>query len=1030
MSLYLPDVAWSTLASNVTLGQSTYTYYVDILYLDPNEPGASNQTMTIGDWFIDYTGYPFLINDIIGSTIKVYDINERGNGITSSYGPYANRVGFIYRPKNGAFLLTQAQLRKLDASAADVIQCIEKGVLWKYLTHVDQTIPQTIVNGRPIFKEGIVVDPLPADVAHQKGAMYYDKKWDTLAVDINNDVTVQLAQEEHQYVYNNSGVDIFDGQAVYVTGVYTNGIGPTASTVALARADKESTSNVIGCATTHIANGSYGHITIRGNINNFDTTSFGTVGNTLYLSTTNAGALTTVKPTPPNIIVRIGILTVKNATTGSITVSRVSWGDMLSVTNLKATQNPGISAETPINAENISINTTTRVLTITPPLGYFHYFTDGGGIVIKREVLGSISFPAFDDVSGIWYFYFDSNGSAITTQTSWDNFNTIAPVYRVLWNKDIFNFTVTSATATTNDTYTNNGSTFTVRKSILNGTVLVCERTAGTNNPAANGNLVRTVGSGTNPIVFSSWDSSEKLVAQYIEYHINDIPAAVHLALHLDGARWSNGFNIFNNALSTGTPNADGRNTVIALSSGTNLDDNLPYTITNSTSQALWNQDLGNTTPASLNATNAGLFEIFVQNASSEVYFLPATRFPFAWDEASNRPQIINSVGTRIVVTDNRWFVYFIYATQNPKPTEALKLIGATTEFSSLADARACTWSTLQSIYPVNGSDNEIRPLYRIIFYNDNDKAGSFPAGCKYSVIREVQDLRNGEVTSVALATGSIAATSVTYIPTLPIAGTNVQSALDNIATQISYTNATPMPTQVGGYEVATTFTSQTIKQMFDGLLYPYQYPAFLTFAISGQTTPLEVGASILANRTFIWTTSSPSNINTNSLAIRDVTGATNIATGLADDGTEATTYAAIVKNTATTNQFSITGTNSKSTTFTKTYTVAWQWKIYYGESVTTPLAESGIEGLRIGVLASGFAGTYIFNALTNGYKYLCYPAVLGTATSFKDTATQLPVPMETVYTVSVTNVNGVSTNYNVHRSTNILNGAVTIIVA
>lgn len=265
-----------------------------------------------------------------------------------------------------------------------------------------------------------------------------------------------------------------------------------------------------------------------------------------------------------------------------------------------------------------------------------------------------------------------------------------------------------------------------------------------------------------------------------------------------------------------------------------------------------------------------------------------------------------------------------------------------------------------------------------------------------------------------------------------PTVGEDIVALISDLIPYLKdgYTNLIPMPEKVGGAEVGTTFENVGIKATLDTILYPYQYPAFLTFAISGQTTPLEVGASILANRTFIWTTSSSSNINTNSLAIRDVTGATNIATGLADDGTEATTYAAIVKNTATTNQFSITGTNSKSTTFTKTYTVAWQWKIYYGESVTTPLAESGIEGLRIGVLASGFAGTYIFNALTNGYKYLCYPAVLGTATSFKDTATQLPVPMETVYTVSVTNVNGVSTNYNVHRSTNILNGAVTIIVA
>lgn len=117
MSQYLPVVAWSTIASNVTLGASAYRHYITVNPLDPNEHGASTMTMVVGDWFLDYAGYPFLIEDILGSVITVYDILERGDGITSAYRPYADKVGSVYRPKNGAFLLTQAQLRKLDASA-------------------------------------------------------------------------------------------------------------------------------------------------------------------------------------------------------------------------------------------------------------------------------------------------------------------------------------------------------------------------------------------------------------------------------------------------------------------------------------------------------------------------------------------------------------------------------------------------------------------------------------------------------------------------------------------------------------------------------------------------------------------------------------------------------------------------------------------------------------------------------------------------------------------------------------------------
>ena len=249
-------------------------------------------------------------------------------------------------------------------------------------------------------------------------------------------------------------------------------------------------------------------------------------------------------------------------------------------------------------------------------------------------------------------------------------------------------------------------------------------------------------------------------------------------------------------------------------------------------------------------------------------------------------------------------------------------------------------------------------------------------------------------------------------------------------ASSYVYNNATPMPETVGGYERDTTFTNQSLDDMFDGLLYPYQYPSFLTFTISGQTTPIEVGNSIAANRTFTWTTENDSNINSNSIVIRDVTGSTDIATGLANDGTETVTYGAITKTTATTNQFSITGTNSKSETFNKTYTVTWQWRRYYGTSALTTLDETGIETLADSELASGYAKTYALGA--GGYKYICYAAVLGTATSFKDAATGLNVPMEPVYTVSVTTNTStpVTTNYNVHRSTNILGSAIDIQVS
>lgn len=264
-------------------------------------------------------------------------------------------------------------------------------------------------------------------------------------------------------------------------------------------------------------------------------------------------------------------------------------------------------------------------------------------------------------------------------------------------------------------------------------------------------------------------------------------------------------------------------------------------------------------------------------------------------------------------------------------------------------------------------------------------------------------------------------------------AGTNITIDADGTINSTggsgTYTNANPVPTTIGGISSGTTFNSTSISSVLDKLLYPYQLPIFSSFTITGLTNPLEVGTSLSANPTFTWGVTNPTNISANTVKITDVTGGNAVlVTGSANDGIEIVTLSAITKSTATSHQFKIEATDTKSTVFNKTLTVNWQWKRYYGESTNTPLVEADIKGLRVNGLSSGFAGTYSFN--TGGYKYICYPSVLGTATSFKDASTNLTVPFQTVYTVSVTNGSGIATNYNVHRTTNIIGGAINIIVA
>jgi hypothetical protein len=256
---------------------------------------------------------------------------------------------------------------------------------------------------------------------------------------------------------------------------------------------------------------------------------------------------------------------------------------------------------------------------------------------------------------------------------------------------------------------------------------------------------------------------------------------------------------------------------------------------------------------------------------------------------------------------------------------------------------------------------------------------------------------------------------------------------LDNIGNNsgevTTYSNLVPMPYAVGGWEAGSTFASTTMKQMWDGLLYPYQTPAFSSFSISNQTTTLEVGNSTSANPIFLWSTINSSNISANTINIFDVTGGTQLANNLTNNGFQLVTLAPITKTSATSHTFRIEGTNNKNSIFSRTFSINWLWKKLYGQSTDPgPLTESGIEGLVTGTLSSTYSGNYVFGA--GGYKYICYPTTFGTATYFKDQLTQLDITMEVPYTIIITNDFGVPQSYRIHRTTNILGSGITIVVS
>lgn len=249
-------------------------------------------------------------------------------------------------------------------------------------------------------------------------------------------------------------------------------------------------------------------------------------------------------------------------------------------------------------------------------------------------------------------------------------------------------------------------------------------------------------------------------------------------------------------------------------------------------------------------------------------------------------------------------------------------------------------------------------------------------------------------------------------------------------ATDVYYTNPDPTTAAVGGIPASSTFDHKSNYEMWTMLLYPYQNPGFAGFTAAGLPGAYEVGYMIPpATHLFTWSTSQPANVQVNSIGISG-TGMTAL-TGLANDGNESVLFLnPIGLNTAGSLYWTITGTNTHGVPMPPaSFGASWQWRMYWGTSTATPLDQAQIKALVGNALAGTYAGTRSFAAADYQYKYVAYPTAFGLATKFTDASTLLSVPFEAAYAVSVTNAYSQTTNYYVQRSTNMLGGAMNIII-
>ena len=132
-----------------------------------------------------------------------------------------------------------------------------------------------------------------------EGRTFYDSARNSLGY-YNDLLRVDAGRETLVRVYNSSVSTMKAGAPIY--GAV--GISGESPIVALSKADSFSTSSVSAVVKEDIPTLSYGYVTVIGEIENVDTSTF-SIGDKLYLSDTVAGGLTNVAP---DVISFVGVV--------------------------------------------------------------------------------------------------------------------------------------------------------------------------------------------------------------------------------------------------------------------------------------------------------------------------------------------------------------------------------------------------------------------------------------------------------------------------------------------------------------------------------------------------------------------------------------------------------------------------------------------------------------------------------------------------------------------------------------------------
>lgn len=162
------------------------------------------------------------------------------------------------------------------------------------------------------------------------------------------------------------------------------------------------------------------------------------------------------------------------------------------------------------------------------------------------------------------------------------------------------------------------------------------------------------------------------------------------------------------------------------------------------------------------------------------------------------------------------------------------------------------------------------------------------------------------------------------------------------ITTRLSSVAAQPFtlrPTiTTGGLQAGQVYTG-TAEYMFRTQNEVYVAPTWTAFALDGQgSRTVEVGTLFAdATRTFTWSGTQPANVQANSLSLLNVTTGATLATGQANDGTQAVLVPAFTATNGETRRFRLTGINTNAVSFSTELVLSGSYRLYFGPTGSAP---------------------------------------------------------------------------------------------